>query len=307
MVQKGNVLLIDGQTLDVVNSATVKSIDSVVYGISKIQCAEACLRNREEGKCNLVGYHKVSRTCFQSLDDRADGTIEADLDYVVIDLGAELSCVSSVILCLQGYAVSQMLPCVTLLAYKRSPETFNGNHIVCRSVTTTQICQTLRYTRGFEFIEIRSRIHRYGIQCPKWYRGFYVDTETFSPGRMGLLELLRRRDKGHTMLSQWAQSVVYFSSQKTSQNANQILGPADVYPNYGGAGVWCPANQDQSEFIEIQFAEPVHVTSIDIYETWGSGSVQAIKCYLPEGVYVNMWTSSTTLLIQESRIFSPTL
>ncbi|WAR30043.1 hypothetical protein MAR_003611, partial [Mya arenaria] len=58
----------------------------------------------------------------------------------------------------------------------------------------------------------------------------------------------------------------------------------------------------------IQFAQAVHVTSIDIYETCRGGTVLKVKCYQAESVlYMDLWTSETTDVISYARIFSPPL
>ncbi|XP_052785546.1 uncharacterized protein LOC128221129 [Mya arenaria] len=116
---------------------------------------------------------------------------------------------------------------------------------------------------------------------------------------------------GGGLVFQWVQSVLNFSSEYSNPNwaASQVIGAPDVYPAYGDIGqAWAAASADRinAQFLEVQFAQNVHVTGIDIYETYHAGGVTAVKC-LQSGSYVTLWSSNTTQDINTSRIFSPLL
>eukprot|EP00300_Choanocystis_sp_HF-7_P013066 c18144_g1_i1.p1 GENE.c18144_g1_i1~~c18144_g1_i1.p1 ORF type:complete len:940 (-),score=179.60 c18144_g1_i1:36-2855(-) len=89
----------------------------------------------------------------------------------------------------------------------------------------------------------------------------------------------------HSPDGQWVQRVVDFSTEfftpsHTHNDASQLIGPPKVYPKYGDCpGAWAPQkahNDDFNEYIEVEFAVPVFVNYVEIYETLTPGSVVGI-------------------------------
>ncbi|KAH3829119.1 hypothetical protein DPMN_131107 [Dreissena polymorpha] len=119
---------------------------------------------------------------------------------------------------------------------------------------------------------------------------------------------------------QWVSNVRNFSSQAVSAkdpesiawNAVQVMGPPDVYPKHEQNPLaWSvsPANvKSTEEFLELEFAIPVKVGHVDIYETYKAGSVTSIQgLRLSDDVWVTLWSTDTPEEINTSRIFSPPL
>jgi hypothetical protein len=57
---------------------------------------------------------------------------------------------------------------------------------------------------------------------------------------------------------------------------------------------------------QVQFAEAVSITGVEIYETSNAGMVKAIKA-LYGGSWTTLWSTTTVQSITTVRIFSPTL
>ncbi len=98
---------------------------------------------------------------------------------------------------------------------------------------------------------------------------------------IGLLLLLLLSVSGLAQNSRWASGVVDFSSEYNLNSgwlAIEILGEPNVYPQYGdneGAFTPLPKNDGQ-HFISVSFTEPIPISSIAIYETYGTGSIDSI-------------------------------
>ncbi|XP_052233558.1 uncharacterized protein LOC127846389 isoform X3 [Dreissena polymorpha] len=107
---------------------------------------------------------------------------------------------------------------------------------------------------------------------------------------------------------QWVSGVLNFSSQYNTgtYSAQQILGVPDVYPSYGDLhGAWASKDIDANQFLEFQFATPVYVTKVDVYETYNAGGVKAVKCLDVSGTWITLWSTPQVSRIQSARIFSP--
>ncbi|XP_052217124.1 uncharacterized protein LOC127835000 [Dreissena polymorpha] len=107
---------------------------------------------------------------------------------------------------------------------------------------------------------------------------------------------------------QWVSGVIRYSSQYGTDNwsAQQILGVPDVYPEYGDIDrAWAPHVIDANQFLEFQYATPVYVTKVDVYETYNAGGVKAIKCLDVSGTWITLWSTPQVSVIKSARIFSP--
>jgi hypothetical protein len=102
----------------------------------------------------------------------------------------------------------------------------------------------------------------------------------------------------------------------TSFHASNILGAYDWYPKYSsGILTWNPSSTLSLEYIELDFGQLMYVTSIEIYETWITGSV--IKLSVASDWYGSEYTSWTTLWqsatgeaaipLSSARVFAPSL
>ncbi|XP_052236530.1 uncharacterized protein LOC127849104 [Dreissena polymorpha] len=111
-------------------------------------------------------------------------------------------------------------------------------------------------------------------------------------------------------IDQWVSSIASFSTEYTKEpgwTASEMIGAANVYPNYGDIeGTW--AQKDKgigNEFIEVMFTTKVYVSKVDIYETENSGGVTSIKGR-QSGQWIVLWSGAASH-IQNVRIFSPPL
>ncbi|KAH3727841.1 hypothetical protein DPMN_053786 [Dreissena polymorpha] len=109
---------------------------------------------------------------------------------------------------------------------------------------------------------------------------------------------------------QWVSEVIGYSSQSGTWNigwsAQQILGAPDVYPGYADdKRAWSPGFIDEKQFLEFQFATPVYVTKVDVYETFKAGSVKAIKCFDVSEEWITLWSTDQVSVFESARIFSP--
>jgi hypothetical protein len=123
----------------------------------------------------------------------------------------------------------------------------------------------------------------------------------------------------------WASKVMSVSSPRyikkcnpslgTCNSASNILGAYDWYPKWSiGASTWSPSSSLSLEYIELDFGQLMYVTSIEIYETWITGSV--IKLSVANDWYGSEYTSWTTLWQSvdgpsipgcAARVFAPSL
>ncbi|MBL0105600.1 MAG: T9SS type A sorting domain-containing protein [Bacteroidetes bacterium] len=82
------------------------------------------------------------------------------------------------------------------------------------------------------------------------------------------------------MNHRWASSVIAVSSEYGSVEwgAIQLLGAPDVYPNYGDIeSSWSPGGwDDPDEYFELGYTHPIPINYIDIYETFGPGTVDSV-------------------------------
>ncbi|XP_052223519.1 uncharacterized protein LOC127839282 [Dreissena polymorpha] len=107
---------------------------------------------------------------------------------------------------------------------------------------------------------------------------------------------------------QWVSGVITYSSQYGTDgwSAQQILGVPDVYPTYADdTRAWAPQVIDANQFLEFQFATPVYVTQVDVYETFKAGGVKAINCLDVSGTWITLWSTPQVSVIESARIFSP--
>lgn len=109
---------------------------------------------------------------------------------------------------------------------------------------------------------------------------------------------------------QWVQTVTAFSSEYTRYpgwEPAQVIGAPDVYPRYGDLeGSWTPNVKDSKQFIEVQFAEAVCITGVEIYETYFAGAVKAVKAK-DGNSWITLWSTSPVQVLKYARIFSPPL
>jgi len=81
--------------------------------------------------------------------------------------------------------------------------------------------------------------------------------------------------------SRWASGVISFSSQYTANPgwlATEILGEPNVFPKYGDIeGSFTQSEKNDGEhFIAVSFDNPIPISSIAIYETFGPGTIDSI-------------------------------
>ncbi|MBL7923528.1 MAG: putative metal-binding motif-containing protein, partial [Bacteroidia bacterium] len=112
---------------------------------------------------------------------------------------------------------------------------------------------------------------------------------------------------GKILSKQYASSVVAFSSQYTSGSwsANQVLGAPNVYPNHqDDAAAWSPLGQDdQREYIEVEFSNPGLINFIDIYETYQNGSIDTVYIKNPyTQLFQPVFTQTAGTLAEEGHI-----
>lgn len=85
----------------------------------------------------------------------------------------------------------------------------------------------------------------------------------------------------------WAASVRDFSSQyaTTSWSAQQVLGSPDVYPRHGDiVNAWASQTPDRpQEWIEVGFAQPQHVMSVEIFQTYNPGAISRVELVTASG------------------------
>jgi hypothetical protein len=143
-----------------------------------------------------------------------------------------------------------------------------------------------------------------------------------------------KRTQEEEEVSLWVQNVLRFSSQynNSSWSANQIRGEPRVYPRYGDHhGSWAQQHTTGREWIEartscvflflshnilifylssfqVEFAESLMITGIDIYETYHAGAVVKIAAKkLPLEEWRTIWQTNHAQVLDSSRIFSPPL
>ena len=55
----------------------------------------------------------------------------------------------------------------------------------------------------------------------------------------------------------------------------------------------------------MTFEEKLFIKEVHIYETYNGGAVVKIELKRPDGAWITVYTSNTTTVEKESRIFSP--
>jgi hypothetical protein len=93
-------------------------------------------------------------------------------------------------------------------------------------------------------------------------------------------------------------------------SANQVIGAANVYPNYGDYVLAWSINYSSKamDYIVLKYNQAVYVAQINIYETSSAGSIIKIEVKNNQtNEWSIVWQSSSPQLIKSSRIFSPTL
>ncbi len=161
---------------------------------------------------------------------------------------------------------------------------------------------------------------RFGPQNPN---GFLIDGEipryrqVVATNRFALqcyFDLLQRQllvQQPGSSNSRWAARVLGFSSEYDSDfwSAAQALGEPNTYPAYGDiTNAWASANSDdQREFLELGYDNPMPIDSVSIYETWNPGAVDKISVRNPDtGAWQEVWSGVAASAGQTSRVFTVT-
>ncbi|XP_052217922.1 uncharacterized protein LOC127835525 [Dreissena polymorpha] len=97
----------------------------------------------------------------------------------------------------------------------------------------------------------------------------------------------------------WVSHVYGESSQREGYESSYIIGLNDSL-------VWQPQSPLNLSYVEVMFDNKVHVTRVDIYETSGAGSEQAIKCNVG-GNWISLWSTTPVSSSNDAQIFSPKL
>jgi hypothetical protein len=117
---------------------------------------------------------------------------------------------------------------------------------------------------------------------------------------------------GFTPTTQWVSAVTAFSSEYGGDwSAVEVVGEPDIYPSYGDiSGSWTvSASSTSIEWLELQFALPVQVGSVEVYETYNPGRLIRIQTRDPNGVWDTVWTGEAQdpSTFSAARIFAPPL
>ena len=95
---------------------------------------------------------------------------------------------------------------------------------------------------------------------------------------------------------EWASSVIDVSSQYSdgAWAAEQVLGPPDVFPNYGDtAKAWASQGADDpEEWIEVGFERASSISEVEIYETYNPGAIDRIELVTAHGRRIDAVTST---------------
>lgn len=97
---------------------------------------------------------------------------------------------------------------------------------------------------------------------------------------------------------QWASQAKSSSALNDAQaNAsfapNQAAGPANV-ERYGNSGfAWSPKMPDGGiEWLELNYAKPVHATAVRVRESYGSGAIIKVELFDEQGTAHAVWTGT---------------
>ena len=95
---------------------------------------------------------------------------------------------------------------------------------------------------------------------------------------------------------QWASTVRGFSTQYTGSSwaATKLLGAPDVFPGSGdNASAWASLGaDDRDEWLEVGYAQPMHVSAIEIYETFNPGAITAIELITADGEHITTYQAA---------------
>jgi len=102
-----------------------------------------------------------------------------------------------------------------------------------------------------------------------------------------------------TEVSQWASSVVGFSSQYSTPayGAVQALGAPDTGSCGDLSTAWAPlSDSDAPEYLHLKYSTPVYATGIRVHETFVGGFIKAIEVVETDGTHhtVSMYTDNTS-------------
>ena len=94
----------------------------------------------------------------------------------------------------------------------------------------------------------------------------------------------------------YASSVIAFSTEwgPTEWGSVQVLGAPNVYPDYGDIeNAWSPLDMEEpDEFLELGYSYPIPINYIDIYETFGPGTVDTVYVKNPNtGLLETVYTA----------------
>ncbi len=98
-------------------------------------------------------------------------------------------------------------------------------------------------------------------------------------------------------LVQYASEIIDYSSQWSATNwsAQKILGPPDVYPQYGDdPDAWASETENgQREYIELRFPVAMTAGKVIIYETLYPGAVDSVYVRDPSsGLWILVWSAT---------------
>ena len=121
------------------------------------------------------------------------------------------------------------------------------------------------------------------------------------------------------MHNQWVEEVTGFSSERDKDKyaAHQLIGPPKVYPMHGHTqGAWQPTalegggGESKTDFVEVKFGHPMYISTLEVYESFGAGSVIAISLWSgEENGWDAVWKGPSTSKgrVKEARLFAPQL
>eukprot|EP01080_Neovahlkampfia_damariscottae_P011770 gene11770-5108_t len=80
-------------------------------------------------------------------------------------------------------------------------------------------------------------------------------------------------------IHQWVNKVLNFSSEYQGWPATNVVDKPMTYPNYGDiTTAWAPLkSKNNKEYLELEYPIPVHVLSLNVYETYNPGSLVKVS------------------------------
>jgi len=98
------------------------------------------------------------------------------------------------------------------------------------------------------------------------------------------------------LVTQWASTVRAMSTQYTAASwaATKALGAPDVFPATGdNANAWASLGaDDQDEFLEVGFSQPMRASAVEIYETYNPGAVRSITLITTSGERISAYRAN---------------